>query len=222
MKTIRCFIAVKLDIDTVRALAETQKQLKDRCNEAGIDVSWVPPPNMHVTIRFLGQITEPMAHALRNMIEPITSKTKPFELEAAALGAFPDTKRPRVVWAGLQNGKEELTELHGEVSKRLIGAGFHLDDKPFSSHITIGRVKGGSIDGFESCLGDDDQFFGTTWVRNLYCYRSDLTTKGAEYHVIWRLPLTGGGYRARHSRPTTDKTSHEGSKGDGPNDDSTG
>ncbi|MCP4678863.1 MAG: RNA 2',3'-cyclic phosphodiesterase [Deltaproteobacteria bacterium] len=234
MKTIRCFLAVKLDIETVRSIADVQRDLKDRCDEAEIKVRWVPPPNIHATIRFLGQITEPMVRAIYGMLEQVTQRVQSFEIESAGLGAFPSMEKPRVVWAGLRSGAEDLTELYEKVSKRLIEAGFNFEERPFQSHVTIGRIKDGDVNDFSSCIGDADPFFGKTWVRNLYCYRSDLSPKGAEYHTMWSLPLAGSGYRRerRHRPPeppprsaetesAIEETSpDEGQKGDALHDDS--
>lgn len=191
MKTIRCFLAVKLDYDTVRSLADVQLELKNQFHQAGAMVKWVPPPNMHITIRFLGQVTEPMTYALQGMLEPIISQTPAFELETAGLGVFPDTNKPRVVWAGTKVGGEKLSKLHKDVSARLEEAGFHLDEKPFKSHVTLGRVKHGNGDPITDFLNREEAkpFFGTTLIRNLYCYRSDLNTHGAEYHAMWRLRM---------------------------------
>jgi 2'-5' RNA ligase len=191
MKTIRCFLAVKLDFDTVRSISEVQLELKNHFQEAGARVKWVPPPNMHITIRFLGQVTEPMTYALQGMLEPIISETSAFELETADLGVFPNDHKPRIVWAGTRAGATELEKMHTSVSERLQEAGFHLDEKPFKSHITLGRIKQGNAEPLTSYLDREESqpFFGTTLIRNLYCYRSDLSTQGAEYHTMWRLKL---------------------------------
>ena len=78
MKTIRSFLAIKLDLATVENVAAAQKRLRETCKGAGFRVRWVPPPNIHMTLRFLGQITEPMAYALKDMLEPIITKTASF------------------------------------------------------------------------------------------------------------------------------------------------
>jgi 2'-5' RNA ligase len=221
MKTIRCFLAVKLNIEAVRSLSEAQVQLKNLCKEARIDVRWVPPPNMHITMRFLGNITEPMAYAIEDMLQPIIAQTEIFDLETAGLGAFPGIGRPRVIWAGSRNGTAELTDLHAKVSKRLVATGFQLDDKPFRAHVTLGRIKGGSIESLKSCLPGDDIFFGLSKVRNLYCYRSDLSTKGAEYHSMWRSPLKVADRAEAQDEPASETPAEE-LNGDGTNDDTTG
>jgi 2'-5' RNA ligase len=192
MKTIRTFIALNLDLAAVRAVAQAQRQLRDRCSEAGIEVRWVPPQNMHVTIRFLGQVTEPMVGAIKDVLEPAARSFPQFEIDAEGLGAFPDLERARVVWAGLRCESGELERLYRTVSELLEETGFAAEKRPFKSHVTIGRIKSGRSPGLAACLeADSPQEYGTSTIRDLICYRSDLQPKGADYHSLWRLPLLG-------------------------------
>ncbi len=195
MKTIRSFLAVRLNIEVVHSLAEVQTGLRDFCNDSEIKVAWVPPPNMHVTMRFLGPVTEPMAHALQGMLKPVLARFHAFELQVSGLGTFPTPERPRIIWAGLKEGSEELGKLYDLISERLVSAGFNFDEKPFQSHVTLGRIKGGETDPLSSYLLENDGSWGTSVVRNLYCYRSDLKPTGAEHHVLWRLPFIGHAQR---------------------------
>ncbi len=207
MKTIRSFLALKLNLSVVERLAETQKQLRTFCRDAEMQVRWVPPPNIHVTMRFLGNVTEPMAYAVKDMLEPIITRTEGFELEMVGLGAFPDVTHPRVIWAGFGRGSEVLTELHSSIYNRLLKAGFNLDDKPFRAHVTLGRIKGGPPEGLTSCLSDDiASDFGVSTISNLHCYRSDLTPKGAEYTSVWALPFQRTSRRNAHNGKQAQET----------------
>jgi 2'-5' RNA ligase len=202
MKTIRAFVAVNLDIDAVRAVAEEQKRLKDRCAAAGIKVAWIPPPNMHVTVRFLGEVAEPFARALETAVEPAVRRVSGFEVEAFGLGAFPDMERPRVLWAGVKDDSGKLAALYAAVAERLVGAGLRPDDKPFRSHLTIGRVKGGPVEALAAAIGEGaGKSFGRAWIRDVTLYRSELKATGAEYTPLWRLPLLGGP-EPRSTRPS--------------------
>ncbi len=191
MKTVRCFLALNLSVETARAISDEQKKLKETCDTAGVQVRWVPPQNMHVTVRFLGQITEPMIRVLKDNLERATRSIAPFDMEMKSIGAFPDTLAPKVIWAGVGSDDSQLERLYLAVAKVLEDTGFKNDSKPFKSHVTIGRVKEGSA-GISSCMEDTEGLgFGRTHVRDLVCYRSDLHHKGADYHLLWRLPLTG-------------------------------
>lgn len=192
MKTIRSFLAIKLDLETVEALTRAQRRLRERCSEEGIKVAWVPPPNMHVTMRFLGTVTEPMALALKERLEQNVRTMAPFELKTVGLGAFPSLSKPRVIWAGLTEGTEEISRLYSVMNERLEEAGFASDDKPFRAHVTLGRIKDGDTVALAPCIAEfESEIFGSTVVRNLYCYRSDLSPQGAEHHALWRLPFRG-------------------------------
>lgn len=190
MRVIRSFLALKLNLSTTENLSELLKQLKVSCSEADVKIRWVPPPNIHVTLRFLGQITEPMSHAVKDMLEPIVTRTPAFELECRSLGVFPDLKKPRVIFAGLGEGTQILSDLYSAVYNRLLKAGFSFEDKPFRPHVTLGRVKHAPRSALDSIIEEQkDTFFGTSLIRHFYCYQSDLTPHGAEYTAQWVLPF---------------------------------
>ncbi len=193
MKTIRSFLAVDLNLQTARNVADFQRALAERCREAGARVSWVPPQNLHVTIAFLGQVTESMVDALSSVLAPVAA-VPPFDVNCSGVGAFPDEHRPRVIWVGVETPGGELEDLHSRVAGILGATGFNLDDKPFRSHVTIGRVREAGEDGLAACLlagAPAEGGFGRTRVGDLACYRSDLDPRGADYHLLWRLPLHG-------------------------------
>ena len=199
MRTIRSFIAVNIGINALRAIADEQSGLRRKVGERGGDVRWVAPQNLHVTLRFLGQVTEPMVAAIQDGLEPVVKTIAPFEVTAAGLGVFPDELHPRVVWVGLREEGGALARLHGATSEVLVRMGFNPDDKPFTSHVTLGRVKGGDSAALAACVAESgDRTYGAFTVREIACYRSDLRPTGADYHVLWRLPLGG---RVRSVRP---------------------
>jgi RNA 2',3'-cyclic 3'-phosphodiesterase len=199
MRTIRSFIAVNLGINAVRAVADEEARLRRAASARGLDVRWIAPQNLHVTLAFLGQVTEPMVEAIEDGLEPITRKLAPFELVAKGLGVFPDAAQPRVVWVGLEDPGGSLVRLHFAVSEVLGRMGFSLDDTPFRSHVTIGRVKGGDADSLAACLAEaGEKTYGAFNVRDVACYRSDLRPTGADYQMMWRLGL---GVRPRGPKP---------------------
>ena len=190
MKTMRCFLAFKLSLETAENIAGAQQSLKARCASAGMSVRWVPPPNIHMTVQFLGEITDPMATALKDMLEPVVFGFESFDLTAMGMGAFPDVSSPRVIWAGLGPGADTLTTFHAAIRSRLETAGFNFDKKPFAAHITVGRVKSSPPGALTACFGDEaSRSFGTTQVRQLHCFQSTLSRTGAEYNTLWVLPL---------------------------------
>ncbi len=190
MKTMRCFLALKLSLEIAENLAASQKLLKERCKEAGMIVRWIPPPNIHMTLLFLGEITEPMAAALKDMLKPITDETELFDLTVLGMGAFPDATNPKIIWAGLGEGTDKLTLLYNTVRQRLETAGFYFDNRPFAAHVTIGRVKSSPPGASAGCFQDEAaRTFGTGTIRQIHCFRSDLYPTGAEYTSLWSLPF---------------------------------
>jgi 2'-5' RNA ligase len=199
MRTIRSFIAVNIGLTVLRTVAEEQSGLRRKVGERGVDVRWIAPQNLHVTLSFLGQVTEPMVAAIQDGLEPVVRTIAPFEVTAAGLGVFPDEHHPRVVWVGLRNEGGALGRLHDGISEVLARMGFNLDEKPFRSHVTIGRVKSGDGAILAACLAESgERTYGAFTVREIACYRSDLRPAGADYHMLWRLPLGG---RVRGARP---------------------
>jgi RNA 2',3'-cyclic 3'-phosphodiesterase len=190
MRTIRSFIAVNIGVNAVRAIADEQARLRRATSARGLDVRWIAPQNLHLTLAFLGQVTEPMVAAIEDGLESIANKLVPFELVAKGLGVFPDARSPRVVWVGLDDARGNLVRLHAAISEVLGRMGFDIDDKPFRSHVTIGRVK--EVDGgaLETCLAEaGEKTYGAFKVRDLACYRSDLKPTGADYQMLWHLLL---------------------------------
>ena len=202
MKTIRSFLAINLDLEVVCAIADEQIKLKEAAQQSGAEIKWIPPQNMHVTIRFLGQVTEPMVQAIKDNIEPVTRGFAPFELTAANLGFFPDEENPKIVWIGVDDPGKELSSLYSKVAKTIEEAGFKSDNTPFKSHITIGRVKNAPPNMASELVQQFKQLsFGVSKISDLICYQSDLKQTGADYHKIWRLPLLGR-YRPEVKRQT--------------------
>jgi RNA 2',3'-cyclic 3'-phosphodiesterase len=201
MRTIRSFIAVNIGVAIVRAVADEQSRLRRAVSaRGGVEVRWVAPQNLHVTLSFLGQVTEPMVAAIEDGLEPVARRFSPFEITARGLGVFPDARHPRVVWVGLGDAGESLVRLHAAIAEVLGRMGFDLEDKPFRSHVTIGRVKGGDGEALAACLAEaGEKTYGSFTVRDIACYRSDLRPTGADYVMLWRLPLGG---RPRVTRPS--------------------
>lgn len=205
MKTIRSFLAINVGLDTVRNIEKTQLELKEKTDEAGIKISWVPPQNMHITMRFLGNVTEPMIQAIKDNLEPITSKTPQFQITCGKIGTFEKDHKAKIIWIGVKNQNGELEQFHNTISTLLENAGFKGETQPLSAHVTIGRIKGEDEDGaMEKLLSEyETKSFGVSKIRALLCYRSDLKTKGTDYHLLWRLPMTG---RARQEYRTDNQS----------------
>src|SRR2546430_5286414 len=134
---IRTFVAIRLD-ETVRAaLGAAIEGLR----RVARDVAWVAPENLHLTLKFLGQVREARTAELVAAIAQATSGFAAFEATVAGLGAFPTPTRPRVIWAGVGRGADALVGLAGRVDEALAALGFEREPRPFSPHATLGRVR---------------------------------------------------------------------------------
>jgi 2'-5' RNA ligase len=103
METIRTFIAVNLPVGLINEVAAAQRQLRDTLSRQDLRVGWVSPANMHVTLKFLGDITREQSFAIRDLLQAQLADRSSFDLKVSGLGGFPTLKRPRVLWVGLSD-----------------------------------------------------------------------------------------------------------------------
>jgi 2'-5' RNA ligase len=178
---IRAFIAVEIDPQTVRQISVTVADLKPRIP----GIRWVPQTNLHFTIKFLGNIEEskvlPIAQALELALHPFPR----FTINAKGLGVFPDLKRPRVLWIGLEG--KELAELASKVVKALEPLGFEPEKRDFRPHLTIGRWR--QFDRPSRNFGEElerwkGHEFGESTVAEVIFFQSELKREGAIYHRL--------------------------------------
>lgn len=137
MRNIRTFVAVEMP-DPVR---EQFRDVEDRLRRADAHVKWVEPQNIHVTLKFLGDVAEDRIEKIFQSVEEGTQGLASFDIRLSQLGAFPNLRQPRVVWIGVEEGKEQLAELQKRVEDSIARQGFPREKRKFSPHLTIGRVK---------------------------------------------------------------------------------
>ncbi len=134
---MRTFIAIELPEDIRNALAQIQSHLK----YSDADVKWVEKENIHLTLKFLGEIEEKKCEQVKAALDEVAQSTKAFEISLKNVGAFPKIDFQRVIWAGLDKGAKESTELAKKVDVALVKLGFQEETRPFAAHLTIGRVR---------------------------------------------------------------------------------
>lgn len=133
----RIFIAInfpKKEILTAK-LAKMINEIKH------LPMRWVKPEMLHLTLSFLGNIEEDDLPKIKKIVEKITSFYSPFIIKFSGIGAFPDLKKPRILWIGAHEEKGILIKLQETLRQELISAGFALEEKKYQPHITIGRIK---------------------------------------------------------------------------------
>jgi len=136
-KTIRSFIAIELDEKIHAFLADIQGKLK--ASEA--NVKWVKAENIHLTLKFLGNVTLDNIEKIKAILDEIAIGYKPYILSLSEIGAFPKLDHPRVIWVGTKEGVEETKTLAGDLEEELSAIGFEKEKRPFKSHLTLGRIR---------------------------------------------------------------------------------
>ncbi|MEW6079499.1 MAG: RNA 2',3'-cyclic phosphodiesterase [Thermodesulfobacteriota bacterium] len=187
---IRTFLAFDLPEEARAVLRQAQRCLIDQ----GIRISWVRPENIHLTVKFLGEISEQAVERVCLSAAASTEKTRPMDLAVKGLGVFPDARRPRVVWAGLTGATQSLIDFQAELEENLAVSGFAKEPRPFKAHLTLGRVKHAIVpEKLVSALDACARFSPRSFPADrLILFRSDLKPNGAVYTVLKTFPLSGG------------------------------
>lgn len=190
MGRVRTFIGIGVS-ETIRANAAALQQALVR---SGADVNWVAAANLHVTLVFLGDVDDRELPGICRATAAIAAGEPAFTLRVAGVGAFPTSRRPRTVWAGVTDGSDALARLHGRLESTLEElVGYRREDRPYTAHLTLGRVKSepaGQVLAQEltkHATWDG----GQTLVTELAVYSSELRRDGPEYSILGRAPLAG-------------------------------
>jgi 2'-5' RNA ligase len=134
---MRAFVAVFPPPEIRRVLVEAARRLP-RTGE----VRWVRPANVHLTLKFLGEVPEEDLDRVAEALEPVCDRHEPFEVEPTGFGAFPSTRRGRILWAGIGEGSERLRALAEDVEDSLERLGFEREARAYFPHLTLGRARG--------------------------------------------------------------------------------
>jgi len=180
-EAIRSFIAFDIEDETIlRRIGNLHKLLL----ETDADLKIVEPKNIHITIRFLGNITSGMVEKIGEELKKV--QFTPFDVKISGIGAFPNLHYPRVLWAGITEGVTQLKEIFNQIEPRLRSLGFAPDPKGFSPHLTIARVKSGKNKAeLVNCINQNMNYeFGIVRAACLRLKRSDLTPKGPVYSTM--------------------------------------
>lgn len=188
---MRAFIAIELPKEIKDFLGSLQEELK----KSGADVKWVMPRNIHLTLKFLGEIDEQKLNKVKEVLENIAENKNYFSLSLSSLGAFPKIDSPRVIWVGIEAGAQDtIKEIAQELERKIAeAAGIPKEKRPFSSHITLGRLRS-SLNMFRlvrelkisaSSLENKPGFNVTKFT----LFKSTLTLKGPIYEILKEVSL---------------------------------
>ena len=185
---MRLFVAVELDEEVVAAAADAGRQLQRRVEEH-VRASWIREENMHLTVRFIGEVAEDRVAAVTEALTP-PLPVPPFDLTLGECGAFPSPSRPRVFWIGLSRGSDELRQVHDDLNRRLRPLGFEPEDRPFSAHLTLARVKEmrpQSRNVLREAIESIHPRPASCRIDAATLFQSQLSTKGARYTRLLRI-----------------------------------
>ena len=154
-------------------------------------VAWVAEPNLHVTLKFLGQVDEARLPAIVGALEATASRRPRFEVAVRGLGAFPSASRPRVVWAGLED-VPALAALAGEIDAALAALGFPTESRPFAAHVTLGRQREPRGNAALAAALARPVELGRLAVARVSLMRSDRAAGATRYTELAGVLLTGG------------------------------
>lgn len=183
---IRTFIAVEIkNTDVMRKLIE----IRDYLLKSNAELKLVEDENIHLTLRFIGEISSSLVKVICAEISKI--QVGRFQIHVKGVGAFPSILRPRVVWAGVEEGSDKLRELYLLVEERLRKLGIPREREEFIPHITLARVKGfRNIDKLTRILSElVNVDFGYTEVDEVFVKKSVLTPSGPIYSNICNVKL---------------------------------
>jgi 2'-5' RNA ligase len=179
--TIRAFFSLDIEDQAImRKLTKIQGMLVN----TGVNLKIVKPQNIHLTIRFLGNISPSIVDAIHQEMKQLSFTT--FEIELVGLGVFPKLTHPRIVWVGIRKGADQLKDVFEQLEPRLMGLGFKPDRKGFSPHLTIARLKGGRNKSqlIKLILEMENYEFGIVKAKCLRLKKSGLTSRGPIYSTL--------------------------------------
>lgn len=189
---IRSFLAFELPPDIKEEVARISKEVK----RTGLDASWVKAANIHLTVVFMGNVEEQNVPSIISHIDQVTSEYKHFEISLGGMGLFPDIRRPRVIWLGLDGDIKGLAALRDELQRPLESFGVKQEKRPFRPHLTLGRfrrsVKKRTL--LKKAIDDYSDFSGPDGILDeLVLFKSELKPGGAVYSRLHSWPLMRNG-----------------------------
>jgi RNA 2',3'-cyclic 3'-phosphodiesterase len=188
-QSIRAFIAFPLPELIATRIADIQERLKSY----RLPVRWVRPENVHLTLKFLGEISVSTIDGIGEVIEDTVRECSPLILYTKGLGVFPGIKKPRILWTGISGDINPLSEIQANLEINMEKKGFSKENRPFKSHLTLGRVKGDIHPEklFDILRSFSDFTSGSFEAKELILYQSELQPSGALYTKLQTVYMDG-------------------------------
>lgn len=190
---IRSFIAIELPAAVKQELTTLEDILKKRCPQV---VRWVDPQNIHVTLKFLGDVDSDRVDEINMAIDEATQGMSPFHLELKDLGVFPNLNRVNIIWVDAKGDVDKLTYLQKQIESNTEQLGFAREDRDFTPHLTLGRVRDYASPDDRKKIGQvlSQTAFASAQVITVNCVnlmKSQLTNTGAIYTRLYASMFKG-------------------------------
>jgi len=184
---MRAFVAIEVDEPIRRALAGLIEEL----NRPRQPVKWVAAENIHLTLKFLGDVADARVTESAQVVRACAQGTGPFALTVRGTGAFPDPERPRVIFAGAEDERGAAHELARRLEEQMVALGVEREERPFQCHVTLGRVREPrSLPALAAKMAASSaREFGRMAVTQVTLFESKLTPQGPIYRAVERIAL---------------------------------
>lgn len=188
MARLRTFLA----LDPGKALRDRLLTLQEKLAEAGADVKWVEAANLHLTLHFLGEVEDRDLAAICRVTNDVAGQVDRIPISLQGVGCFPNARRPRVLWVGLGEGRDDVTALHAALEQPLLDLGcYRREARAFTPHLTMGRVNSDKgNDRLAASLATRANWHGgETTIEEVLVMSSELLRSGPVYTVLGRARL---------------------------------
>ncbi|MBI3810979.1 MAG: RNA 2',3'-cyclic phosphodiesterase [Nitrospirae bacterium] len=184
---MRVFVALELPSAIKEAAAAIQRELIT----SKAAVGWVRAEGMHLTLKFLGEVSPSQLPGIKEALRDAVEGTGPLKISVRGIGVFPNSKNPRVVWLGIQTDDDRLLQLQERIDRALEVTGFPPEQHGFRPHLTLGRIKSSrGLDELMKAVAAQDRFLaGDCRLKELHLIQSELRTKWAVYTNLWSVAL---------------------------------
>ena len=191
MSVIRAFIAIDLSAEIESRLDEVLQNYRTQLTK--IPIRWVVASNIHLTLKFLGDVSVSNLNLLTELIQKEVYNHHQFDISVGSSGAFPNIRQPRVIWVGVE-APAELNSIQNGIEVTTARLGYSREERAFSPHLTLGRVSRNATSQDVKAISKVMEttrvgFLGVTCVENVHLYRSDLQPNGAVYTKIFSSSL---------------------------------
>lgn len=186
---MRLFLAAELPEPVKGALARVQERLE----ASRADVRWTRPEQWHLTLKFLGSTDEALLDDVKAAAALAAAGVGEARLEVRGIGTFPGGKRPRVIWAGVEEPAGKLARVAERLEDTMAELGFAKENRKFKAHVTLGRARSprGAEELVKRVKKDEAFEGGGTVVKEIVLFESHLHPQGARYEAVARFPLGG-------------------------------